>query len=596
MMNASGAKSFMKYFLPLLLALRALICTVPLLMAPSVAAQGKHIPQAKTQPEYEAYNSAIAKKDPEELAQAADDFAIKFPNSELRAPLFKTVLLACYEKFGDWDRAVDAGRKVLKFDPDDPTALVLVADSLLRLTSGSESDKDQRLNEATAMARRAIQTIDSNLPVAQGASQASADAAVGYLFSTAYSTIGLVEFKRSDFAVAECDFRRSISVYPENPDAVIFIRLAVTLDMLHKYAEALAFANRAIRLAKDNGPAADAALQEQKRVTMLLGEVGSGSNNVTAPSSCGELPQAHHALVPPASGSSTASPGLAYQVAVPTTIPEIGSSANSRTESEFGRAERGVSLAPQLKSGLGPEQTGRFVALVIGIDEYRYLPKLKTAVNDAEHIAASLHDLYGFDTRILRDANRNEITKALNEYRRTLDENANFLVYYAGHGFYDKEADKAYWLPADAEPGDTSNWIIADEITTDIKVIAARHILIISDSCYSGGLTREISPAFTPQERGRYLQKMIEGRSRTLMSSGGLEPVSDGGSAGHSVFANALLRGLTTTDDQAFSAEILFQQFIRVSVAGKSDQTPQYGAIRNSGHDSGDFVFVRVPH
>lgn len=286
----------------------------------------------------------------------------------------------------------------------------------------------------------------------------------------------------------------------------------------------------------------------------------------------------------------------AEKAAAPATNPQTSMSANAGTEPESAGAKRGVSAAPESKPGLGREQTGRFVALVIGINDYRYLPRLKTAVNDAEYIARTLHDLYGFETRILRNANRNDITKALNEYRRNLDESANFLVYYAGHGFYDKDADKAYWLPADAEPGDNSNWIIADDITTDIRVLPARHVLIISDSCYSGGITREVSPAFTPQERGRYLQKMIEGRSRTLMSSGGLEPVSDEGSDGHSVFASALLHGLTTTEDQAFSAENLFQQFIRVPVAGKSEQTPQYGAIRNSGHDSGDFVFVRAVH
>ncbi len=53
---------------------------------------------------------------------------------------------------------------------------------------------------------------------------------------------------------------------------------------------------------------------------------------------------------------------------------------------------------------------------------------------------------------------------------------------------------------------------------------------------------------------------------------------------------------LDDPDDQEFSAEILLQEFISVSVAGKSEQTPQYGAIRNSGHDAGDFVFVRVAH
>jgi hypothetical protein len=28
-------------------------------------------------------------------------------------------------------------------------------------------------------------------------------------------------------------------------------------------------------------------------------------------------------------------------------------------------------------------------------------------------------------------------------------------------------------------------------------------------------------------------------------------------------------------------------------VAGKADQTPEYNPLRNSGHESGDFVFVR---
>ncbi len=237
---------------------------------------------------------------------------------------------------------------------------------------------------------------------------------------------------------------------------------------------------------------------------------------------------------------------------------------------------------------------GRYFALVIGINDYQHAPKLKTAVGDAQAVANVLRQQYGFETKVLTNATREEIIHALADYRRTLDENSNLLVYYAGHGVYDKDADKTYWLPADGETTDNSNWIMADEITTDIKVIPARHVLIISDSCYSGGITRSVDLAFTPQERARYLEKMMAGKSRTLMSSGGLEPVSDEGGGGHSVFAAALLRGLTRDEDPAFSAENLFEAFIRVSVAGQSDQTPQYNVIRNSGHDSGDFVFIRT--
>ena len=254
---------------------------------------------------------------------------------------------------------------------------------------------------------------------------------------------------------------------------------------------------------------------------------------------------------------------------------------------------RGVTLNNDTKAKVTSELEGHYFALVIGINNYQHLPKLTTAAPDAQALATLLHNQYGFQTAVLVDATRDQITKALNDYRHNLDENASLLIYYAGHGIYDKEADKAYWLPVDADRDDTSRWIMADEITTEVKVIPARHVLIISDSCYSGGMTREIAPAFTQQERERFLEKMVLGKSRTLMSSGALEPVSDGGGNGHSAFTGALLQALTATGDSVFSAGGIFDQYIQVSVAGRSDQTPQYVPVRNSGHDYGDFVFVR---
>lgn len=255
-------------------------------------------------------------------------------------------------------------------------------------------------------------------------------------------------------------------------------------------------------------------------------------------------------------------------------------------------------LAPAARSASSttpftPEHLGSYYALVIGINDYAELPKLKTAVKDAEDVAALLKRQYGFQTKLLSNATRQQITSALSEYRRTLAENSNLLIYYAGHGIYDREADRAYWLPANAQLEDNTNWIIADEITTDARAIPSRHVLIISDSCYSGAMTREFAGGFTPEQRDRYLEKMLQGKSRTLMSSGGVEPVSDEGGQGHSVFADALIRALSATEENVFAAQDLFEGSVRISVAGKSDQTPQYTPIRNSGHDSGDFVFLR---
>src|SRR5262249_28630858 len=148
------------------------------------------------------------------------------------------------------------------------------------------------------------------------------------------------------------------------------------------------------------------------------------------------------------------------------------------------------------------------------------------------------------------------------------------------------------WATA-AQADNAANWMMADDITSGIRFIQAKHILVASDSCYSGGLTRDVGPVFTPQERDRYLEKMEAGRSRTLLASGGNEPVSDSGGGSHSVFTAALLRGLEGIAPDTFTAHELFANYIGIPVSGRSQQTPQYSFIRNSGHDSGDFVFFR---
>jgi hypothetical protein len=99
---------------------------------------------------------------------------------------------------------------------------------------------------------------------------------------------------------------------------------------------------------------------------------------------------------------------------------------------------------------------GNYYALVIGIDKYPPpMKELKTAVNDAKAVAKLLTEGYGFQVKFLldSDASRSNILNSINQYRTTLKENDSLLTYYAGHGFTDREADKAYWLPADADSG-----------------------------------------------------------------------------------------------------------------------------------------------
>ncbi len=281
----------------------------------------------------------------------------------------------------------------------------------------------------------------------------------------------------------------------------------------------------------------------------------------------------------------------------PITVTAKDNYGNRASESFTVRRENEMVAATPAPVPVAAPVTRRYFALVIGNNRYPNLPadrQLKTAINDAQEVAKLLGADYGFETKLLTDAKRAEIIKAMNEYRRSLKPDDNLLVYYAGYGHFDNNTGKAYWLPTDAEMSNNANWIIADDVTANVRAIPARHILIVSDSCYSGMLMRAAGGRVSaPAERERYLEKMRSGAARILMASGGNESVADGGGSGYSVFARALLDGLRGMGERVFTAEELFHQYIKERVAGKSDQTPEYNPLRNSGHEAGDFEFVR---
>jgi hypothetical protein len=85
--------------------------------------------------------------------------------------------------------------------------------------------------------------------------------------------------------------------------------------------------------------------------------------------------------------------------------------------------------------------------------------------------------------------------------------------------------------------------------------------------------------------------RLAQKRARTALTSGGLEPVEDSGGGKHSIFAKAFLGALQSNTGVADMSQI-FSSMRREVILG-SQQTPQYGDIRQTGHEGGDFIFVR---
>ena len=232
-------------------------------------------------------------------------------------------------------------------------------------------------------------------------------------------------------------------------------------------------------------------------------------------------------------------------------------------------------------------------ALVIGNNAYQNLPELETAINDAEAVAELLERRYGFTVRLMRNATRADILRALNDFRAELTEADNLLIYYAGHGYLDRTTQTGFWQPIDAEMYDDLNWIANEDLTRRINAMTANHVMVVADSCYSGTLVRAAETELpTGGEREAWLERMVEKRSRTAMVSGGLEPVSDAGTEEHSVFAYAFLTALEE-NGVALDGQSLFRIISRPVIVN-AEQTPQYSDIRRAGHEGGEFIFVPI--
>lgn len=239
--------------------------------ATQAAPAGKRPPQAKTQPEFDAYKAAAALTDPAAQEKAADEFAAKFPDSELRTLLYKAVMTA-YQQANNADMMLAASRKVLTFDPDDPEALLGVAQVLAERTHDTDLDKDQRLAEAKKNATRALETVDTDVPTAGVAPEKLAQYK-GYVRSEAYAILGTIDFNAKAWADAEGNLKKSIDAFPQQPDAVAVFRLSVALDMQSKYPDALKYANQAVDLTKPGTGAGDAARKEKDRLVQLIGGI-----------------------------------------------------------------------------------------------------------------------------------------------------------------------------------------------------------------------------------------------------------------------------------------------------------------------------------
>lgn len=244
----------------------------------------------------------------------------------------------------------------------------------------------------------------------------------------------------------------------------------------------------------------------------------------------------------------------------------------------------------------GELQFGNYYALIIGIDNYTGLwTPLKNAVSDAKAVNLILRGKYKFDhikELYNEQATRQNIIRELEWLVENVQPTDNLLIYYSGHGEFNQALNKGYWVPVDAREASTSYYISNSDIQTFLGGIRSKHTLLISDACFSGDIFRGNTVSVPFEESEKYYARVNSISSRKALTSGGVEPVLDGGRDGHSVFAYYLLKALDSNTKQYYDASQLFDN-IKIPVINNSEQAPQFNAIRNAGDEGGQFIFLK---
>jgi tetratricopeptide (TPR) repeat protein len=233
-------------------------------------AAGKHVPQAKTHPEFNDYNAAYAIAGGAASEKAADEFAAKYPDSELKVFLY-TKAMHEYQTENNQPKILSTGQKVLQLDPDNAVALVLTANVLSNSLSDTDTDRDKKVAEIKKNGGHAIQLMDANFNPAANATPEQVASYKRTLQALAHSALGITALKTGDDAGAEKELKAAADANPNQPDPYVFYHLALAQDHQKKYDEALVSVKHAIDNASTNPDIGELAKGEQKRLLTLTG-------------------------------------------------------------------------------------------------------------------------------------------------------------------------------------------------------------------------------------------------------------------------------------------------------------------------------------
>ena len=153
-----------------------------------------------------------------------------------------------------------------------------------------------------------------------------------------------------------------------------------------------------------------------------------------------------------------------------------------------------ISITAALLTQTAPAYAEKRVALVIGNNDYRNVPKLQKAVNDARTMGDTLKQL-GFSVMVAENQTRQAFSQTLLQFDATIQPGDTAFFFFAGHGF--EIAGQNYLLPTDV-PAATEGQeelvrdasILADRIVERLQRRGTRTAILVFDACRNNPFER----------------------------------------------------------------------------------------------------------
>ncbi|HLX91288.1 MAG TPA: tetratricopeptide repeat protein [Puia sp.] len=263
---------------------------------------------------------------------------------------------------------------------------------------------------------------------------------------------------------------------------------------------------------------------------------------------------------------------------------------DGRISSQNFQIQQGATSVQDSIPGVASGPRPVFHAVLIACSNYAgdKWSKLPSTIDEANSYKALLTANYGFDKKNileLYDKGGHDILASLSSKLESLNENDNLVVLFAGHGTYRGDGNDriGYWVPLNAN--DPLDYISNIKLTELIIGCRAKHILLLSDACYSSAMRGDENGDDNAGATQKYEFNL---KSRQVLTSGGLEKVP-----GNSIFIHMVEKVLRQNDQKYLSVKELYS-LIFSAVRNQTNNEPELNIFGTNGNEGGQFYFIRT--